>query len=48
MVGGFTSCTIVPNILNCKDYNIIDVAGYEDKRNYVGTICVAYSLKAIL
>ena len=47
MTGGFTSCTLVPNIIDFENYHLLDTAGYEDKRNYIGTIGVAYALKAI-
>ena len=47
MTGGMTSCTLVRNIFDFKDYHIVDTAGYEDQRNYIGTIGVAYALKAI-
>jgi predicted GTPase len=47
VTGGITSCTLVPNIRKYKDCHLIDTAGYKDRRNYVGTIGVSYSLKVI-
>jgi tRNA U34 5-carboxymethylaminomethyl modifying GTPase MnmE/TrmE len=45
---GFKSCTQVPNIIDLNpDISLIDTAGFGDSRNYVGTLAVSYSLKAI-
>jgi tRNA U34 5-carboxymethylaminomethyl modifying GTPase MnmE/TrmE len=45
----FVSVTLTPNVSN--DFNdvvsLIDMAGYEDTRDYVGTIGVSYFLKAV-
>ncbi len=45
----FSSVTLAPNIY--KDYepklSLVDMAGYEDTRNYVGVIGVSYFLKAL-
>jgi hypothetical protein len=43
----FTSCTLVPNITKMQGFDLIDAAGYEDRRNYIGAVGVAYSLKAL-
>jgi hypothetical protein len=46
---GFESCTLVPNIVDFGDnLSLIDMAGYGDLRNYVKTLGVSYSLKAVL
>lgn len=42
-----TSCTLVPNIAKMQGFDLIDAAGYEDRRNYIGAVGVAYALKAI-
>lgn len=42
-----TSCTLVPNISLMQGFDLIDAAGYEDRRNYIGAVGVAYSLKAL-
>jgi GTP-binding protein EngB required for normal cell division len=45
---GFKSCTMVPNIVTLdKDTSLIDMPGFGDARDYVGTLAVSYSLKAI-
>lgn len=45
---GFKSCTLVPNIYTLDDKtSLIDMQGFGDKRDYVGTLAVSYSLKAI-
>jgi len=45
----FASVTLAPNIY--RDYepklSLVDMAGYEDTRNYVGVIGVSYFLKAL-
>lgn len=46
----FTSVTLAPNIVEYDRANkisIIDMAGYEDKRNYIGVLGVSYFLKAV-
>lgn len=46
---GFVSCTLVPNIISFGiDVSLVDMAGYGDSRDYVGTLGVSYSLKAVL
>ena len=45
----FASVTLAPNIY--KNYepklSLVDMAGYEDTRDYVGVIGVSYFLKAL-
>lgn len=46
---GYKSCTLVPNIVP-RDNNtasLIDMQGFGETRDYVGTLAVSYSLKAI-
>ena len=45
----YTSVTLVPNIYVDfeKDVSLIDMAGFQDKRNYVGVIGVSYFLKEV-
>ncbi len=50
MVGNtYYSVTLAPNVyVNFEtDVSIIDMAGYEDNRNYVGVIGVSYFLKEV-
>ncbi len=46
----YNSKTLAPNIY--RDYSngisLIDMAGYQDNRNYVGVIGVSYFLKAVV
>ena len=45
---GIKSCTLVPNIVDLSDsISILDMAGYGDTRDYVGTLGVSYSLRAV-
>lgn len=45
---GIKSCTLVPNIVKLnEDTSLLDMAGYGDSRDYVGTLGVSYSLRAI-
>lgn len=46
----FTSVTLCPNIVELdKEHrlSLIDMAGYKDKRNYIGVLGVSYFLKAV-
>lgn len=45
----FSSVTLAPNIYKDfeKNLSLVDMAGYEDTRNYVGVIGVSYFLKAL-
>ena len=45
----YSSVTLAPNIHvdYQDDISLIDMAGYEDTRNYVGVIGVSYFLKAL-
>jgi hypothetical protein len=45
----YTSVTLAPNIqVDFEEgVSVIDMAGYEDKRDYVGVIGVSYFLKAV-
>ena len=50
---GFKSSTLVPNVVEIKTkdgkkYSLLDMAGYQDSRDYIGIITVAYMLKAVL
>lgn len=50
MSDSFTSVTLCPNValLNPKEkITLFDMAGYKDKRDYVGVIGVSYFLKAV-
>jgi hypothetical protein len=46
------SCTLEPNIVDFtmlgEGISLVDMAGYGDTRDYVGTLGVSYSLKAVL
>lgn len=45
---GFKSCTMVPNIVELdKETSLVDMAGFGETRDYVGTLAISYSLKAI-
>lgn len=46
----FTSVTLCPNVVEFdkeKKVEIIDMAGYRDKRDYIGVLGVSYFLKAV-
>ena len=45
----YASVTLAPNVhLEYeKDLSLIDMAGYEDTRNFIGVIGVSYFLKAL-
>jgi hypothetical protein len=46
----FTSVTLCPNVVEFnkqRRVEIIDMAGYRDKRDYVGVLGVSYFLKAV-
>ena len=45
----YSSVTLAPNVYVQyeEDVSLIDMAGYEDTRNYVGVIGVSYFLKAL-
>jgi len=45
----YSSVTLAPNVYVDfeKDTSLIDTAGYEDKRDYVGVIGVSYFLKEV-
>ena len=49
MSSEFVSCTLAPNVhvQYTEGVSLIDLAGVEDSRNYVGTIGVSYFLKTI-
>ena len=43
------SQTLTPNIINLKsEISLVDCAGFNDKRGYVGVICVSAMLKALI
>lgn len=43
-----TSVTLAPNIYHLDDdTTLIDMAGYEDRRNYIGAMGVSYFLNAV-
>lgn len=46
----FTSVTLCPNIVELDregKITLMDMAGYRDKRNYIGVLGVSYFLKAV-
>lgn len=46
----FTSVTLCPNVVELDRTNcisLIDMAGYKDKRDYIGVLGVSYFLKAV-
>jgi hypothetical protein len=48
MGSSYTSVTLVPNsCLLSKDVTLMDMAGYMDKRDYVGVMGVFYFLKEV-
>lgn len=46
----FTSVTLCPNVVELdrqQQLTLVDMAGYKDKRDYVGVLGVSYFLKAV-
>lgn len=46
----YTSVTLCPNVVEFdkkKEVELIDMAGYRDKRDYIGVLGVSYFLKAV-
>jgi hypothetical protein len=46
----FTSVTLCPNVVELdrdEKITVMDMAGYRDKRDYIGVLGVSYFLKAV-